>query len=83
MDIIIEKLTAHTRGVYHITVSIGSGESKYEISEGTYREIGSPLSGCYIDEGSLEVIRGEDERRRCLKRALRILEYSDKSKSAL
>ena len=72
-----------SKGVYTITLIEDGDKTQYELSEGTYREIGSPLSGYFMDDGAYEVMRDEDERRRALKRALRVLECADKSKSAL
>lgn len=52
-------------------------EYQYIVSEGTYREIGCPLSGEILeDEESVRII-SEDERRRAFAKLLRILEYAD------
>lgn len=82
-DTYVLSVKLKSKGVYLITLRTGEKENKYETSEGTYREIGSPLSGCYIGDGELETLLYEDERRRALKRALRVLECADKSKNAL
>ncbi len=66
-----------------ITLSHDEKTEQYEIDEGTYREIGCPLSGENLDGDRLLLIKETDERRRALKRALNALSYSDKSKSAL
>lgn len=80
---LISSVKPKSKGVYLITLIEDGKKNQYEISEGTYREIGSPLSGYFMDCGAYEVMRDEDERRRAMKRALRILECADKSKSAL
>ena len=56
---------------------------RYIVSEGTYREIGCPLSGEEIDEDSLFALKEEDERRRALLKALNILSYSDNNERTL
>ena len=66
-----------------LEIATEGGANKYTLSEGTYREIGCPLSGEIIDEASLYVIIEEDERRRCLQKALRILSFSDNSERGL
>ena len=66
-----------------LTVEINREKKKYIINEGTYRKIGCPLSDDLIDEDALEHIRGEDERRRALKKALNVLSFSDNSESKL
>ena len=58
-------------------------KSEYTITEGTYREIGCPLSGTLIDENAVALIAKKDEQRRARISALRILSYSDKSEAAL
>ena len=56
---------------------------KYVVSEGTYREIGCPLSGEEIDEDSIAALAEEDERRRALLKALNILSYADNNERTL
>ena len=50
---------------------------KYTISEGTYRNIGCPLSGEEISTEELEDLTLEDEKRRAMEKALRLLAYAD------
>ena len=66
-----------------ITALENDKRKKYVISEGTYREIGCPLSGEEIDGDSLYVLCAEDERRRALQKSLNILSYADNNKTAL
>ena len=56
---------------------------KYTVSEGTYREIGCPLSGEVIDEDVISVISAEDEHRRALQKALNLLAYADNNEKTL
>ena len=56
---------------------------KYTVTEGTYRNIGCPLSGEEIDEDALEIIASEDEYRRALAKALSLISYSDKTERVL
>lgn len=66
-------LTTETNGV----------RQKYTISEGTYREIGCPLSGEVLNEDFIELVSFEDERRRALQKALNILAYADNNEKTL
>lgn len=66
-----------------ITALENDKRKKYVISEGTYREIGCPLSGEKIDGDSLAVLCAEDERRRALQKSLNVLSYADNNKTAL
>ena len=68
-----------------IILEIKSGENrrKYTVSEGTYREIGCPLSGDVIDSEALTSISEEDEKRRALLKALNILAYADNNEKTL
>lgn len=56
---------------------------KYTLSEGTYREIGCPLSGDTVSEEELALLSERDRHQRARKSAFRILSYSDNSRSAL
>ncbi len=58
-------------------------KQKYTISEGTYREIGCPLSNQNIDENVIAVIAEEDEQRRALQKSLSILTYADNCEKSL
>ena len=66
-----------------ITVLTDDKKQKYTISEGTYREIGCPLSGEEIDEEKLSVMLCEDEKRRALLKSLNTLAYADNNKATL
>lgn len=56
---------------------------KYTISEGTYRDIGCPLSGEILDDDAIEAIAEEDERRRAMQKALNVLSYADNNEKKL
>lgn len=58
-------------------------KSKYTISEGTYRDIGCPLSGEILDEDMLYIVAKEDERLRAIKKALNLLSYADNNEKKL
>ena len=66
-----------------LTVEHEGEKKKYTITEGTYRDIGCPLSGEEIDPQALEAVEREDEERRALAKALSILSYSDNNKRRL
>ena len=66
-----------------LTVESEGKRTKYTITEGTYREIGCPLSGEEIDSGALECIEREDEQRRAVAKALSLLSYTDNNKKRL
>ena len=66
-----------------ITALTDKKKTKYIINEGTYREIGCPLSGESIDENKLYVLASEDEKRRALLKSLNILSYADNNKRNL
>ena len=57
--------------------------AEYIISEGTYREIGCPLSGDLIPEELLEAVSEEDEAIRADKKASAILAFADNSTARL
>lgn len=61
----------------------GGERTKYTICEGTYREIGCPLSGEIINEEKLNLVSAEDERRRAMIKALSILSYTDNNEKRL
>ena len=61
-----------------------AGERRiYTVSEGTYREIGCPLSGEIIDGDALERVSLEDEEHRAMSKALRLLAYADNNEQNL
>ena len=66
-----------------ITALTDDKKQKYVISEGTYREIGCPLSGEEINEENLYTLVFEDEKRRALQKTLNILTFADNNKRAL
>ena len=66
-----------------IELSLGGEKRIYTVSEGTYREIGCPLSAELIDADALELLEGEDRRRRAMKKALNILAYADNNSKNL
>ena len=66
-----------------IELSLGGEKRIYTVSEGTYREIGCPLSAETIDSVALGIIDGEDRRRRAMKKALNILAYADNNSKNL
>ena len=66
-----------------ITALTDEKKQKYIITEGTYREIGCPLSGEEIDGDSLYTLTTEDEKRRALQKALNTLAYADNNKRSL
>ena len=57
--------------------------AEYIISEGTYREIGCPLSGDLIPEELLKAVFEEDEAIRADKKAAAILAFADNSTARL
>lgn len=66
-----------------IELLVGDEKRKYTVSEGTYREIGCPLSAEQIDAGAIELLEEEHLRREAMKRALRILAYADNNSKTL
>ena len=80
-------LSIRTKGksvtLIELTVLIGEKKEKYTISEGTYRKIGCPLSGEYIEDDSFDSVFREDEERRAMMKALAILGYADNNERRL
>ena len=58
-------------------------KTKYTITEGTYREIGCPLSGEVLEGSEAELLVKRDEERRALAKALSILAYADNGENQL
>ena len=58
-------------------------KTKYTITEGTYREIGCPLSGEVLEGEEAELLVRRDEERRALAKALSILAYADNGENQL
>ena len=56
---------------------------KYTVSEGTYRDIGCPLSGEILYDRAIEAIAEEDEKRRAMQKALNVLAYADNNEKKL
>ena len=72
-----------SRGTVAIRVAEGGEKKLYTVSEGTYREIGCPLSGEEIDASALAAIAEDDGRRRALARALHLLSFADNNEKTL
>ncbi len=66
-----------------LEIMAGNEKRKYTVSEGTYRNIGCPLSGEEIDEDMMLTVSEEDGRRRALEKALNILAYADNNEKML
>ena len=66
-----------------LVIEVDGVNKKYTVSEGTYREIGCPLSGENTDEAALARISCEDEEHRAMAKALRILAYADNNERTL
>ena len=66
-----------------ITALTDQKRVRYTISEGTYREIGCPLSGEEIDADALFIMCLEDEKRRALQKSLNVLSLADNNKKTL
>ena len=60
-----------------------TGEATYTVSETTYLELGSPVSGVEIGPAVLGTVRFADECYRALKYAMSYLSHSDKSRFEL
>ncbi len=85
MDAILKAVRSAGEGntTYTLTVLVGEDERKYIIDEGTYLKIGCPLAVVSLPHGAMTLIEECDGRIRCFRRAVRLLEYSDKSERAL
>ena len=66
-----------------IELLIGGEKRIYTVSEGTYREIGCPLSDEILDGDMLSHIVKEHGRREAMKKALNILSYADNNSKNL
>ena len=66
-----------------LSIDTADGYKEYTISEGTYREIGCPLSDDIIDEEALSRIAFADELLRARRKALGVLSYGDNSEKNL
>ena len=66
-----------------LEIMAGNEKRKYTVNEGTYRNIGCPLSGEEIDEDMMLTVSEEDGRRRALEKALKILAYADNNEKTL
>lgn len=66
-----------------IEVKVGSEKKIFTVSEGTYREIGCPLSDDIIDTDTLIAIEKENRKRKVLEKAFRILAFADNNRKNL
>ena len=82
-SVISVKTSDTNRTLVTVELALGNEKKKYTVSEGTYREIGCPLSGDILDEDELELLEHEFQRREAMKKALRILAYADNNKKNL
>ena len=69
--------------ILHSTVPSDVDEKRFLISEGTYQEGGAPLVGELVEGHIVELFQASVDRRESVKRALRLLGYSDKSRKQL
>jgi len=80
-------ISLETKGSKHptvtLTVSEGGKRQKYTVTEGTYRDIGCPLSGDDISEDTLAKMARADGERRAMAKALSLLSYADNSEARL
>ena len=85
MDAILKtvKSAGEEKKTYTLTLLIGDDERKYTVDEGTYLKIGCPLPVVSLDCETVALITECDEKIRCLRRAVRMLGYSDKSERSL
>ena len=67
-----------------VRMGIGEGEdvSRYSVSLATVSELGL-MRGMELGDEAFSVIASDDERYRCMKRALSLLSYGDNTKGAL
>lgn len=66
-----------------IEVKVGSENKIFTVSDGTYREIGCPLSDEVIDTDTLVAVEKESRRLKALQKALRILSFADNNRKNL
>ena len=78
-SVISVKTKENNASVITIWVSADGERKKYTVSEGTYRDIGCPLSGDFLPSELIRELVREDEEIRALKKALGILSYADNS----
>lgn len=80
----IESVKQKTKnGSFTIYVESNGEGHAYSVRRDTYISLGSPTKGESIDEEALSLIISEDECLRALRKALSLLEASDKSKRVL
>lgn len=82
-SVISVKTKENNASAITIWVSADGERKKYTVSEGTYRDIGCPLSGDTLDEDRLALLSSEDGTRRALAKALSLLSYADNGENAL
>ena len=66
-----------------LSLDLGQKVEKYTLNEGTYREIGCPLTDDTVSEENLALLVARDAHVRARRAALRILSYSDNSRAML
>ena len=82
-SVISVKTKENNAAVVNIWVMADGERKKYTVNEGTYREIGCPLSGDTVNSEDLALISMRDEERRARRAALGILGYGDNSEARL
>ena len=82
-SVISVKTKENNASVVTIWVTSDAERKKYTVSEGTYREIGCPLSGDTLDEDRLALLSAADGMRRALAKALSLLSYADNGEAAI
>ena len=88
MDYILKTLRpSKVEGMLFLLLQPTSGEraeeKKLTVSEAVYREGGAPLVGETVDGETVAFFQASVDRRESVKRALRLLGYSDKSQAQL
>lgn len=82
-SVISVKTKENNAAVVNIWVMADGERKKYTVNEGTYREIGCPLSGDTLDEDRLALLSSADGMRRALAKALSLLSYADNGEGAI
>lgn len=83
MTIISVRAKESGAGLVIITALHNEKKQKYTVTEGTYREIGCPLSGEVLDLEAEKLLTEKDEERRAIAKALSLLSFSDNSERSL
>ena len=71
------------KGYLVLGIAENGKKKSYTVSKSVYAELGSPERSSDIDSEQAEIIAGEDERFRALRKALSLLSYSDNSEREL